>query len=369
MEKFQYDLNCGTSFLPWEKYKSMKTSRRQFIQQTALSGLFMSIAPSFSFAEHQDLILGHGDFKYKLDPNWGNLDPAKYPVINCHEMVMDKKKRMIMVTDEPKNNILIYDQSGKMLDSWTLNLPAAHGLSICEEGGEEFLWIVDNGGRVIKTDLKGKIITEIASPVSAGIYTDKMRWVPTETCVAPNGDLYITDGYGSQFVLQYDAKGNFVRKFGGDGHGDAQFKTVHGIAVDTRKGGKPTLLCTSRGHNSFKRFSMEGEYIETMFLPGAFVCRPVIHGKHLYAGVCWSRAKYLELMDNSGFVTILDENNKVVSNPGGTAPKYIDGELQLMIQKEPVFKHCHDVCIDQDENIYVCQWNASRSYPMKLVRV
>jgi len=85
--------------------------------------------------------------------------------------------------------------------------------------------------------------------------------------------------------------------------------------------------------------------------------------------VCWSRSKYLEQMDNSGFVTILDENNKVVSNPGGTQPKYIDGELQLMIQKEPIFKHCHDVCIDQDENIYVCQWNASKSYPIKLTRV
>ncbi|WP_194974180.1 6-bladed beta-propeller [Aquiflexum lacus] len=347
----------------------MPSNRRNFLKLTALTGLAMTIKPNLSFSNDNDTILGHGDFKYKVDSSWGNLDPSKTPVVNCHEMVMDKKGRLIMVTDEAKNNIIIYDQSGKLLDSWTLNLPSAHGLSLVNEGGEEFLWIVDNGGRVIKTDLKGKIITEISSPLNNGIYSEKMRWVPTETCVAPNGDLYITDGYGSQFVLQYDSKGNFIRKFGGDGHGDAQFKTVHGIAVDQRKGGTPTLLCTSRGHNSFKRFTMEGEYLETIFLPGAFVCRPVIHGKNLYAGVCWSRAKYLEQMDNSGFVTILDENDKVVSNPGGTAPKYIDGELQLMIQKEPVFKHCHDVCIDQDENIYVCQWNASKTYPIKLTRI
>jgi hypothetical protein len=344
-------------------------SRRQFIKHSALAGAAMAITPSFSFASGQDTIIGHGDFKYKVNASWGNLDPAKYPVVNCHEMVMDKKGRLLMVTDEVKNNIIIYDQSGKYLDSWTLGLGSAHGLSLVNEGGEEFLWIVDNGGRVIKTDLKGKIITEIPTPPSQGIYKEGMRYTPTETVVAPNGDLYITDGYGSQYVLQYDSKGNFIRMFGGDGHGDAQFKTVHGIAVDQRKGGTPMLLCTSRGHNSFKRFTMDGEYVETIFLPGAFVCRPVIHGKNLFAGVCWSRAKYLEQMDNSGFVTILDENNKVVSNPGGTQPKYIDGELQLMIQKEPIFKHCHDVCIDQDENIYVCQWNASKSYPIKLSRV
>ena len=27
-----------------------------------------------------------------------------------------------------------------------------------------------------------------------------------------NGDIYIADGYGSQFVLQYDAKGKFIQK-------------------------------------------------------------------------------------------------------------------------------------------------------------
>lgn len=344
-------------------------NRRDFLKQTALSGLAMSTFPLSAFQLKKDTIIGHGDFTYKVDLNWGDLDPSKFPVNNCHEMVMDKKGRLFMVTDEPKNNILIYDQSGKILGSWTLNLASAHGLSLCQEGGEEFLWIVDNGGRVIKTDLNGRIITEIPNPVGQGIYAEGMRYTPTETAVAPNGDLYVTDGYGSQFVLQYDAKGNFIRKFGGDGHEDHQFKTVHGVAVDQRKGAEPTLLCTSRGHNSFKRFTMEGDYLETIFLPGAFVCRPVIHGKNLYAGVCWSRKKYLEQMDNSGFVTILDENDKVVSNPGGTAPRYLDGELQLMVQQETIFKHCHDVCIDQDENIYVCQWNANKTYPIKLTRV
>ena len=114
---------------------------------------------------------------------------------------------------------------------------------------------------------------------------------------------------------------------------------------------------------------MEGEYIETIFLPGAFVCRPVIDDDMLYAGVCWSRLKYLNQTPNSGFVTILDGNNKVVSNPGGTAPEYRNGELQLMLQQEKIFHHCHDVCLDEDKNIYVCQWNAEQTYPIRLVRV
>ena len=344
-------------------------SRRKFIQHTSLIGLAMSVSPNLPLLAAQEKILGHGNFRYTLDPKWGQLDPTKVPVVNCHEMVMDRKGRMILLTDEPKNNVIIYSQSGKLLGTWTLGLKAAHGLSLVDEGDAEYLWVVDNGGRVIKTTLDGTVVTELPSPISEGIYSPSMPWVPTETAIGPNGDLYVADGYGSQFFLQYDSNGKFIRKFGGAGKGDDQFSTAHGIAIDHRKGGEPTLLCTSRGHNSFKRFTLEGRYLETIFLPGAFVCRPVIHGDYRYAGVCWSRLRYLEQTDNSGFVTILDKEDKVVSNPGGTAPYYREGVLQVMVQEDPVFQHCHDVCIDQDENIYVCQWNAGKTYPIKLTRV
>lgn len=61
---------------------------------------------------------------------------------------------------------------------------------------------------------------------------------------------------------------------------------------------------------------------------------------------------------NTGFVTILDKNNKVVSNIGGNKPLYINGKLKKMQQTERIFKHAHDVCVDNDGNLYICQWNA-----------
>ena len=82
---------------------------------------------------------------------------------------------------------------------------------------------------------------------------------------------------------------------------------------------------------------LDGKYLSTLFLPGAFVCRPVFKEDTLYAGVCWSRLRYLNQTPNSGFVTILDKSNKVISNPGGTKPEYRNGELQLMLQEKPIF--------------------------------
>jgi hypothetical protein len=59
----------------------------------------------------------------------------------------------------------------------------------------------------------------------------------------------------------------------------------------------------------------------------------------------------------------------VVSNPGGTEPVYEEGVLQKMVQDKPIFKHCHDVCVDDDKNLYIAQWNAGKTYPVKLERV
>lgn len=329
--------------------------------------------PSFNIIAKPALageVIGHGNFKYRVNKTWGNLDPAKTPVVNCHEMVMDKKGRLFMVTDETRNNIIIYDTSGKLLGTWGSEFLSGHGLTLFDEGGQEVLYICNpDPGRVVKTTLEGKILMELPHPKSIGAYDEKMGYAPTETAIAPNGDIYVADGYGSQYILQFNAKGEFIRKFGGPGNGDAQFSTAHGVCIDARDKANPTLLCTSRGHNAFKRFTLEGQYLNTIFLPGAFVCRAVIDDDMLYSGVCWSRLRYLNQTDNSGFVTILNSKNQVVSNPGGTKPTYKGGELQLMVQEKPIFNHCHDVCVDNDKNLYICQWNANKSYPVKLERV
>jgi hypothetical protein len=351
-------------------------NRRAFIKSSLLGATAIAAVPSFGFSilkskpRPEGELIGHGDFRYRPYPQWGNLDSTKTPVNNCHEMVMDSRGRLIMITDETKNNIIIYDKSGKLITTWGTGFPGGHGLTLSKEGGEDFLFICDTSlSTVTKTTTDGRVLLTLDNPKKLGIYKEDMPYKPTESAVAPNGDIYVADGYGSQFIIQYNHKGEYIRHFGGPGNKDDQFDTAHGVTVDLRDSKNPTLLITSRAHNSFKRFTLDGKYLSTIFLPGAFVCRPVINGENIYAGVCWSRLRYLNQTENSGFVTILDKNDKVISNPGGTEPKFINGELQLMVQSTPLFKHCHDVCIDEDKNIYVCQWNAAKTYPIKLERV
>jgi hypothetical protein len=196
--------------------------------------------------------------------------------------------------------------------------------------------------------------------------------MPTEVAVAPNGDFYVADGYGSDYIIQYSHQGQYIRHFGGHSNANPEhnLNNAHGVAVDLRDASQPRLVCTSRNDNAFKFFTLDGKYLKTVKLPGAYVCRPVINGNNLYAGVCWSNSPETgKRIDKSGFVVILDRDNKVVSAPGGTRPEYKKGSLQPLYQEGAVFHHGHDVCIDEDQNLYVCQWNADRTYPIKLERV
>lgn len=340
-------------------------NRKNFIKTASLVSGGLLITRDL-FAKPSSPIYGHNGFTYRMDEKWSKLEPNKYPVKDCHEMVQDSKGRIILLTNEVKNNILIYDKSGKLLHTWGHDFPGAHGLTLHKAGGEDFLFITDTvKHEVYKTTIDGKLLMTISYPADIPAYTQKDLFVPTETTVLENGEFFIADGYGLQYVMHYDANGKMLGYFGGRGTETKNLDNAHGITVDRRKA-TPDLIVTDRTRNCFKRFSFDGNLIEVISLPGACVCRPVINGDHLYAAVLRSPDLNNE---KSGFVTILDKDNKVVSNIGGTKPAYENGQLKEMAQAEKIFVHPHDVCVDNDGNLYVAQWNSDKVYPYKFTRV
>lgn len=313
----------------------------------------------------KDLVVGHGTHTYKVDLNWGRLDRSKYPVQDCHEMVIDARGRIILLTNHTQNNILIYSKDGKLEEAWGTTYPGGHGLTLMDEGGTDMLYITDTERhQVIKTTTSGKVLQTLQAPLDTPYYSDPSQYLPTESVVATNGDVYIADGYGLQHILHYAADGTLLNVFGGQGMADDTFTNAHGITIDYRQK-EPTLLITDRMRNQLKRFSMSGQLLDTIHLPGAYICRPVIHGDYLYLATIWSG----DGSAGTGFVTILDADDKVISAPCGSAPSYTDGSLDTMYQTLRVFSHPHDVCVDEDENLYIAQWNAGQSYPIKMIRV
>ncbi len=343
-----------------------KPTRRQFLTTAVLAAPFVQTlaktAPEFHGA-----IIGHGSHRYRVDKLWSQADAAKTPVKDCHEMVQVPDGRLFLLTNHRQNNVLIYDVKGALLGQWTLGMSGAHGLTF----HDGHLYICETTGRVVKATLDGQIVLELPNPTKEGIYKPNEAYAPTESAVAPNGDIYVADGYGSQYVLRYDKSGKFISKFGGKSTqptNPGKFMQAHGVAIDTR-GGEPLLVVTERVRNEFNWFKLDGTHVRGVYLPGAYVSRPVIHGTNLYSGVCFgAKPNDYRMWQSRGFVTILDADGKVISNPGGHAPEYENGSLKVLLQDQPVFNNCHDVCVDTQGDLYVCQWNSGNVYPYKLHR-
>lgn len=348
-------------------------NRRTFLKHSVALGGAAMLAPfSRQASARPDIrqaddsqIVGQGDHRFRVHKEWGIQDPNRVPINNCHEMVQDASGRLLLLTDHPANNMIIYNKDGKVVDTWTLDLIGAHGLTIANEGEEQVLFVTDSEmNRVIKTNLAGEVLMEVEAPLDHEGYGALSDWKPTEVAVLENGAFFVADGYGQNFITHYSHNGEILNVFGGKGEGDAQFDCCHGVTLDTREGKDPALLITSRSHQAFKRFSLEGEHLETIPLPGCWICRPVIRHNLLHFAVIVTESWW----HYDGMVAILDQDNAPLSFPGGSIPGE-SGENLNPIYDGTTFLNPHDVCVDEDGNLFVPQWYSGKTYPVMLERI
>jgi hypothetical protein len=188
-------------------------------------------------------------------------------------------------------------------------------------------------------------------------YSDLSKYHPTCTAILPEGDFFVADGYGSSFIHHFDPQGRYVASFGGEGEGPANLKTPHAVWVDNRSG-KPLLLVCDRGHDMLKWFTLSGELVRTVAVPGSLPSNIARFGGRY--------SDHLAVAGLSGMILILNGSDQVVSAIGGEPPMYLESKLQPLCPFNYVFNHPHDVYADNLGALYVVQWWSSQTYPIKL---
>ena len=339
-----------------------RLNRRQFFLQSASALATFSVLRSGA-AE----VLGQGDFRYRVVPNWGDLKDGT-PVKNCHGIVCDASGHIVLLTDHTANNVIVYDEAGKLVHKWGTAFPGAHGLSIVREGAREVLFITDvQTHRVVKATLDGQILNEWRWPQQSGKYSSEMEYKPSWTLHLPDGGFFVLDGYGRDFITQYDADGKFVRIFGG-AEGGISHWGPHGGMVDGGSTQDATLLIAMSDQQHLLRLSQSGEKLGTVDLPGGNPRQIRRHGGNYFVahlGDNWPKDRNCR-----GFVSVLDADLRVVSNVGGSPPEYgPDGELRAMTHVGEIFMHPHDLVVDAQGSLYVAQFASQQTYPIKLERV
>jgi peptidylamidoglycolate lyase len=345
--------------------RSFMTTSVTATASLGLASIFQS--PLLQAAEEagDPTILGQGAHRFRRDTEWTLKAAEKpVPVADCHEIVRTKSGNLIFCTTHTQNNLIEFSPDGKVVKTFGSTYPGAHGLTLVNENGAEFLWLTDTKRRiVVKMDLNGKEILTLGWPEQSGKYTNAAQFCPTETAVNPNnGDIYVADGYGKNWLMHYSASGELKGCYKHDG-----FNCIHGVAYDGRDPKNPKLLVTSRVANKLFVLSLDGQKIEELHFPGAWICRPVIHGDHVYFAVINS-GRLAWGSDFRGFVMVLNKNNQPVSLIGGLPPMTggaAESALYRNIDPKP-FLNCHDVCLDEEGNLYIAHWASNQTYPYKL---
>jgi peptidylamidoglycolate lyase len=339
----------------------MITTRRRILSQTTVA-----VTLGFPWIRAQaGTPLGQGEHRYRVVPGWGQLG-ADTPVKNCHGMVRDREGHLILLTDEVKNNVIIYSPEGKLVNKWGNQFPGAHGLSIITEGDREVLYITClQTHRVVKTTLSGEQLQEWRWPETTGKYSKEADYKPSWTLHHPDGDFYVLDGYGRDYILHYDAKGDLAKVMGG-AEGGILHWGPHGGILDTT--GTTSLLIAMSDQQHLLRLSLQGKQLQQVNLPGGNPRQIRKQGALYY--VAHLADNWPKDRESKGFVSILDEQMRVISNIGGTAPVYDDqGNLQKMQAQDSPFIHPHDLIVDDQGSIYVAQFSSGNTYPVKLERV
>lgn len=343
-----------------------KLNRRSFVVQAGLVAGALAWEGDRRTARAADPpLLGQGNFKYRPVAGWGVLD-AKTPVKNCSAMVTDSKGRLFLLTDHTANNIIVYDKDGRLIGKWGDRFAGAHGLEIVNEGKREVLFITDLSlHRVFKTTLDGEVLMELAYPKSTGKYANENEYRPSWTLHLPSGgDFFVLDGYGKDYILRYNREGKLLHCFGGPEGGIAHWGP-HGGVVDSRGPGEPELIIAMSDQQSIKRLSLEGKLLKETKLPGSNPRMIQIVGEHLFVPHLadnWPKDR-----QSRGYLSVLDRNDRIVSNIGADPPVYLDGKLQPMRERGGWFRHPHDLVVADDGAIYVPQFASGETYPVKLL--
>ncbi len=310
-------------------------------------------------------VMGSGAHAYEAYHDWPKLR-GTHRFGNTHGIVVDRQGRVIIAHTVHKDSqsgdaIAMFDPDGKFIKSWGAEMRGgAHGLTLRQEGGEEFLYHCDNvKGFVRKTTLDGEVVWTIHAPVMSGVYAKASEYKPSNLAIAPNGDFYVADGYGKFHIHHYDAKTNYIRTFGGtrqlmDANKDKETgpgTTIwpHAIGIDTRSGA-PLLMVGERGANSrIQYFDLNG--------------RPLQMVKD---GVRWPSTfdflgDTLLMPDLKAVVTLFDKQNRPLVQLGDG--RQTDGKTYEGIRNQErsaftpgKFVAPHAACFAPNGDIYVAEW-------------
>ena len=228
----------------------------------AFALVFGLALPVLAADRTQPVRMGCGLMTFDTVPGWGLGPDGKSVIGPCHGSVVVDKEGNIYTSAHA--GVFVFSPEGKVLRSFLGDKYSdIHDMKVREEADGEFIYGARNANAEgIKFNAQtGDIVLKLPFPEESGLNLKKFN--PTAITVAPNGDIFLSDGYASDHIFKFDKTGKYLMHFGTKGNGLKEFNTAHGMTLDTRYS-PPRLLICDRNHQPKGRllhYSLDGEFI------------------------------------------------------------------------------------------------------------
>lgn len=318
-----------------------------------------SAALSFAAEKTTPVRMGCGAMTFDTVPGWGLAPDGQSAIGPCHGGVVVDKEGQIYTSAHA--GVFVFSPQGEVVRKFLGDAYSdIHDLKIRDEPEGEFLYAArNNAAEGIKFHSRtGAIVLKLPFPAASGL--DLKKFSPTAIAVAPNGDIFLSDGYASNHIFKFDPSGKYLMHFGTKGNGLKEFNTPHGMVLDTRYQ-PPRLLICDRNHEPKGRllhYDLDGQFLAEVATGLGMPTSAAIQGD------------FVAVPDLHGRLDILDKDNTIIAVLGNN-PDPAKGRSYNIPQAhwvEGVFSGTHGSYWDQDGNLYVQDWNVAGRI-MKLLRV
>ena len=342
-------------------------SRRRFLTTAGIGAVTLATSTSEVEAADSDqplpetMLTGNGEWTYRVVPNWGKL-PASTAFGGTHGGIAQDKAGHIYVSTQSETGILVYDTDGTLVRTIANQYPEVHSIVYAQENGQEYLYTTVQKGTpqenwlFVKMKTDGTVVLRITAPPEAG-FKDPNEWRLTAAVPAPDGSIFIANGYGDSRLFRFDSKGQYRTSYAGKGSTEGLLDCSHGLAVDTRYD-QPLLLVCDRENRRLCHFDFDGKFVRTVTQHLRRPCQVSFHGD------------YALVSELEGRATILDRDNTPVAFLGDNPQKSQWANYSLAPTDIPAttFSAAHGCFIDNQANIYASDWNRTGRVTM-LTRV
>ncbi len=193
--------------------------------------------------------------EYDPDPTWPKIPENIGRKGWVSGLAIDDKEQ-VWIFKKGADPVQVYTADGKFVQSWGQGMfDNPHQLRIDHEGN---IWVADFGLHVVqKFTPEGRLLLTLGVRGEKG--KDETHFnMPTDMAITPNGDIFVTDGYGNRRVVHFDKNGKYIKEWGGYGTEPGKFVLPHAIVIDS----KGKIYIADRNSGRIQVFDQDGNVLD-----------------------------------------------------------------------------------------------------------